>query len=225
VQFSDRVRTHAALGDPHRLVVVDALRHTDLTSSELAGVTGLESNALAHHLDVLESAGLISRRASEGDKRRRYIRLEPERLDALAAATATTLIPSRVLFVCTHNSARSQFAAAWWDASTGESAMSAGTTPAERVHPAAVRVAEEFGLDLTSATPHGYESVQENPDLVISVCDKAKESWPHADASRLHWSIPDPVAAGNDDAFRRAFGELCERIDRLTGRKAAPTTD
>jgi protein-tyrosine-phosphatase/DNA-binding transcriptional ArsR family regulator len=225
VQFNDRVRTHAALGDPHRLVVVDALRYTDLTFSELKDVTGLESNALAHHLDVLESTRLISRRASEGDRRQRYVRLEPERLDALATATATTLIPSHVLFVCTHNSARSQFAAARWDAATGQPAMSAGTTPAERVHPTAVRVAGEFGLDLTSAEPRGYDSVRESPDLVISVCDRAKESWPRADASRLHWSIPDPVAAGNDDAFRRAFSELCERIDRLTGRTSNSTID
>ena len=71
-------------------------------------------------------------------------------------------------------------------------ADSAGTLPAECVHPKAVRIAGELGLDLASASPKGYNSVVVEPDLVVSVCDRAREAGVPFDAASLHWSIPDP---------------------------------
>ncbi len=65
-----RARVHAALGDVHRLQVVDLLATTDLSSSELGAALGIPSNLLAHHLRTLEDAGLLTRRRSEGDGRR-----------------------------------------------------------------------------------------------------------------------------------------------------------
>jgi len=105
-----RVRIHAALADPGRLAIVDRLAVSDASPGELARSLGLSTNLLAHHLGVLEDAGLIVKARSEGDRRRVYVRLRP-------AAFTGLLVPRpvrapRVVFVCTHNSARSQLAAA-----------------------------------------------------------------------------------------------------------------
>lgn len=208
-----RAAIHAALGDPHRLRMVDALASTDLTFQELAAAVGLPGNAAAHHLAVLEAAGLIARHASEGDRRRRYIRLRTERLDALADTVSRR--PRSILFVCTHNSARSPFAAALWQHRTGAPAESAGSDPAGRVNPRAVAAARSFGVDLTGVTPRAYEAVATAPDLVISVCDRAREHGLPFSGPALHWSVPDPVRAEDPDAFRLAFSDLADRIDRF----------
>jgi protein-tyrosine-phosphatase/DNA-binding transcriptional ArsR family regulator len=213
MDLEDRARSHAALGDVHRLRIVDELHLGDRTFNELAAAVGQQGNAAAHHLGVLEEAGLIERRISDGDHRRRYIRLRRDRLDGLVAGR--TLDPRVVLFVCTHNSARSQFAAALWHRQTGREADSAGTEPADRIHPLAISVASDFDVDMSHARPKGYPAVERLPDLVVSVCDRAHEAgWPFA-APSLHWSVPDPGPLGNVMAFRSAFGELAERIGRL----------
>jgi protein-tyrosine-phosphatase len=207
-----RAKIHAALGDRYRLAMVDALRSSDRTFQELADAAGLPGNLAAHHLGVLDAAGLIERHVSEGDRRRRYISLQRDRLDGLLPVPP---VPAGlVLFVCTHNSARSAFAAALWQARTGRDADSAGTEPADRVHPDAVLVAAEYGLHLDIA-PKGYGSVSRPPDLVVSVCDRARESGLPFAAPSLHWSVPDPVRAGTLSAFRSAFSTLAERVDRL----------
>ena len=213
--MDQRATVHAALGESARLRMVDALRISDRTFTELATVAGVPGNAAAHHLDVLESAGLIDRRVSEGDHRRRYVRLRRDPLEAVASPAGAR--PGLVLFVCTHNSARSQFAAALWQARTGGVAQSAGTTPADRIHPVAVRAAAEAGFDLSSATPKGYEAVVERPDLVVSVCDRAREAGIPFDAPKVHWSVPDPVPHGDIAAFRAALAEVHDRVDRLAG--------
>ncbi len=213
MQIEDRARVHAALGDASRLRMVDELATGDRTFQELAAAAGLPGNAAAHHLGVLEGAGLIRRRASDGDRRRRYITLRPDRLDG--PLEVPHLRPNAVLFVCTHNSARSQFAAALWRRRTDGTADSAGTHPSARVHPMAVRTAAEFELDLAGAQPKGYSSVGSAPDLVISVCDLAHEAGLPFSAPSLHWSVPDPVRVGTRSAFRTAFADIAARVDRL----------
>lgn len=213
MDIDERVRTHAALGDRHRLQVVDELLLGDRTFRELATAVALPTNAAAHHLAVLEAAGLIERRVSEGDHRRRYLTVRRDRLDGIA--TAPKITPGLVLFVCTHNSARSQFAAALWRDRTGRAADSAGSEPAERINPLAVRAAADFGLDISGATPKGYDAIAIQPDLVVSVCDRAHEAGPPFEARLLHWSVPDPVVVGTAAAFRSAFGTLADRVDRL----------
>ena len=92
-----------------RLAIADELTESDRSPVELRRRLGLESNLLAHHLDVLERVGLIERKPSSGDGRRRYVRLVRASLDGLAPGH-----PARTgsaLFVCTANSARSQLAA------------------------------------------------------------------------------------------------------------------
>ena len=213
MDIAERAQIHAALGDPARLRIVDELALSDRTFQELAAAAGLPGNAAAHHLDVLESAGLIKRHVSEGDRRHRYISLRDDHLAGLVAHAPVR--PRAVLFICTHNSARSQFAAALWRSRTGGVADSAGSRPADRVHPKAVRVAADLGLDLTTASPKGYGEVTLQPDLIVSVCDRAREAGVPFGGPSLHWSVPDPVAAGTLDSFRSAFADLERRVDRL----------
>ena len=218
MDVADRAVVLAALGDEARLRIVDALAASDRTFAEVSEAAGLPGNAAAHHLLVLERAGLIERRASDGDRRRRYIRLRYERLaDLLPAAPA---VPDRILFVCSHNSARSQFAAALWTARTGRPAESAGREPAAHVHPLAAEAARSFGLDIAAAVPKGYDAVALPPALVVSVCDQAREAGLPFEAPAIHWSVPDPVVAGDLGSFRSAFADIAERIDRLTARAA-----
>jgi ArsR family transcriptional regulator, arsenate/arsenite/antimonite-responsive transcriptional repressor / arsenate reductase (thioredoxin) len=214
MNLKQKAKVHAALGDPIRLGLVAELELGDRTFQELAAAASVPGNLVAHHLDVLQQAGLIERTVSEGDRRRRYISLNPAPLAELASVR--TLRARSVLFVCTHNSARSQYAAASWRRRTGQVADSAGTHPADRVHPRAVQVAMESGVDLADCQPKGYESLNSTFDLVVSVCDRAREFGPPLAGPNLHWSVPDPVQVGNLKAFRTAFADLDRRIDRLS---------
>src|ERR1700756_5642601 len=83
-----RAVIHAALADPARLQIADTLLAGDASPSELAAMLGMPSNLLAHHLHVLEQAGVITRRRSEGDRRRTYLQLIPGPLESLAAPPA-----------------------------------------------------------------------------------------------------------------------------------------
>jgi ArsR family transcriptional regulator, arsenate/arsenite/antimonite-responsive transcriptional repressor / arsenate reductase (thioredoxin) len=215
VQQIERVRVHAALGDEHRLAMVDALVAGDRTPGDLAQELGIASNLFAHHVGVLEEAGLIERRVSEGDHRRRYLVLRHDTLARVGIVFGG--VSGRVVFVCTHNSARSQYAAAAYNLITGERASSAGTHPAASVHPLAIQAAGERGVDLAGAEPSGYEGLDEPFDMVVSVCDRAAEDAVPAGRRHLHWSVPDPVAVGDLPAFRRAFDELDRRLAMLAG--------
>jgi protein-tyrosine-phosphatase len=196
------------------LAIVDELGMSDRSPLELGSMFGIESNLLAHHLDVLESVGMIRRSKSSGDGRRRYVHLIREALDGLSQGRQ--LAADRALFVCTRNSARSQLAAVLWQLLTGAAAESAGTHPADRVHPGAIAAAKRAGLDLSGATPRTIRGVGDLPSLVITVCDQAHEEITPNDAW-LHWSVPDPVVVGNRAAFDAALTELRERIATLVG--------
>ena len=214
---ASRADRHAALGDPVRLVIVEELFTSDRRPSELQSLVELPSNLLAHHLDVLERVGLISRTRSSADGRRRYVHLHRRALDDLTPGAQ--LHPEPALFVCTQNSVRSQVAAALWHQLTGAPATSAGTHPAERVHPGAVAAARRAGLDLRAARPRGLDEVDERPRLVVTVCDRAHEEGT-AEPGWLHWSVPDPVPIGTAAAFDATVVELRERISSLVAKAA-----
>ncbi|MET7402252.1 helix-turn-helix domain-containing protein [Dactylosporangium sp. NPDC005572] len=211
-----RARVHAALGDPARLAIVDTLTLGDASPGEIGHDLGLPTNLVAHHVKVLQDAGLVTRTRSEGDRRRTYLRLVPEVLASLAPPPLDRA--DRVVFVCTHNSARSQLAAALWRDRTGGAVASAGTHPAARVHPRAVNVAHRHGLTLEPAGTAHVTDVVHDGDLVIAVCDNAHEDLAGPGAPvrpRLHWSVPDPARVDTDAAFEAAYAELAGRVDRL----------
>ncbi|MGB2569950.1 helix-turn-helix domain-containing protein [Micromonospora citrea] len=213
ISLVGRARIHAALGDASRLAIVDALTVGDASPGEIAQTLDLPTNLVAHHVKVLTAAGLVVKARSEGDRRRTYLRLRPEVMAALAAPPLPGV--DRVVFVCTHNSARSQLAAALWRRRTHGAAASAGTRPASRVHPRAVAVAHRHRLDLDpTGTAHVGDVIRGN-DLVIAVCDNAHEELTAPMRPRLHWSVPDPVRADTDEAFEAAYADLADRVDRL----------
>jgi protein-tyrosine-phosphatase/DNA-binding HxlR family transcriptional regulator len=207
-----RAAVHAALADPARLAVVDLLCVGDASPSELQAALDLPSNLLAHHLRVLEQAGVVERSRSEGDRRRTYLTLVAGSVDRLQQVRPRTA--PRVLFVCTRNSARSQLAVALWRRRSTVPVASAGTEPADRVHPAAIAAARRHGLSLRRSRPAHVDDVAQTGDLVVAVCDNAHEGLPHG-APRLHWSVADPVRAGTDAAFDRAVNDLADRIDAI----------
>jgi protein-tyrosine-phosphatase len=206
-----RARVHAALGDPARLAIVDALTLGDASPGEIGVALDMPTNLVAHHVKVLQEAGLLVRTRSEGDRRRTYLRLVPGILPGLTAPRLDTA--ERVVFVCTHNSARSQLAAALWRDRIGGDVTSAGTAPAQRVHPRAVRVAHQHGLTIDATGTNHVNDVVHDGDLIIAVCDNAHESGPIR--PRLHWSVPDPSRADTDEAFEAAYTDLADRIDRI----------
>lgn len=208
-----RARIHAALGDPARLAIVDTLVAGDAAPGELAAVLDLPSNLIAHHLKVLEESGLVARSRSEGDRRRTYVRLVTEVLES--AVTPSLTAAPRLVFVCTHNSARSQLAASIWSRRSRIPAASAGTEPAARPHPRAVRVARKHGLDPAGWRTAHVSDVVERDDLVIAVCDIAYEHLPAESRPRLHWAISDPAAVDTDAAFQSAYAEIADRVERL----------
>jgi protein-tyrosine-phosphatase len=208
-----RARVHAALGDPARLAIVDALTLGDASPGEIGADLDMPTNLVAHHLKVLQEAGLVVRSRSEGDRRRTYLRLDPA---VLASLTPPPLqAGERVVFVCTHNSARSQLAAALWRDRVGGAVASAGTHPAARVHPRAVKVAHRHGLALDPADTAHVTDVVHDGDLVIAVCDNAHEDLAGPARPQLHWSIPDPVRVDTDEAFEATYTDLENRITRI----------
>ncbi len=217
-RLEHRAAVHGALADVTRLRIVDLLAASDLSASELGRTLALPSNLLAHHLKVLESAGLLARRRSEGDGRRSYLSLTSRDAWLVNAAdpAAAPVAASRVVFVCTANTARSHLAAALWRTASTVEATSAGTHPGERVNPSAVAVARRHDLDLPDVPPQRLEDTVADSDLVITVCDRAHEELEHP--AWAHWSIPDPVAAGTAAAFEAAHDLLAERVGAAASR-------
>lgn len=211
-----RAARHAALGDPSRLRIVDLLTLGDLSPSEIRIALGLPSNLVTHHLNVLESVGMVARSRSEADKRRSYVHLTDTALADLTPGK--TVQAGRVVFVCTANSARSQLAAALWATRSSIPAASGGTHPAAHVAPGAVATAERHALPLSADTPRTLDDVRTDEDFIITVCDNAHEEL--GVTGNLHWSIPDPVRVGSDEAFDAAYDELERRITELAPRLA-----
>jgi arsenate reductase len=130
--------------------------------------------------------------------------------------------PTRVLFVCTHNSARSIMAEALLRQRGGDrfEVHSAGTEVAE-VRPLTQRVLSEAGLPTEGLRSKSLdEFIGQRFDYVITVCDSARQTCPTfpGEGQRLHWSYDDPSAASGSeaerlDAFRRVFAAISARID------------
>ena len=130
----------------------------------------------------------------------------------------------RVLVLCTGNSARSQIAEALLATrGTGRiEATSAGSRPAARVNPYAVEVLRAHGIEWTGRSPKSIDDVAgERFDLVITVCDNARDACPvfPGAAAQVHWGLPDPAEVTEPEAARRDFADtydaLAARVDAL----------
>ena len=119
--------------------------------------------------------------------------------------------PLSVLFLCTHNSSRSQMAEGLLRARGGTrfAVSSAGTHP-RRVHPLAIRAMREIGIDMSEAAGYHAKGLDEfagqSIDLVVTVCDEAAEECPYFPGAhrQVHWGFPDPSAASGTDGERLA---------------------
>lgn len=219
----DRARILSALGDPIRLGVVDLLGAQDLSPDALGAALRVPGNLLAHHLKVLQGAGIVTRAHSQSDRRRTYLHLVPDALKGLLPGQPL-LDASRLVFVCTHNSARSVLAEALWHTVSTVPSSSAGTHPADRVHPRARTAARRAGLQLVRTTPQPIADVLRPDDVVISVCDAVNEHLDAVGNLRLHWSVPDPASIDTDAAFDTALAEIGDRVTQLA-RRMNPTRD
>src|SRR6266536_517260 len=208
-----RAAVHAALADPARLAITDMLIAGDASPSELAAMLAMPSNLLAHHLHVLEQAGIITRRRSDGDRRRTYLRLVPGALDPLVAPPARAA--RRVLFVCTANSARSHLAAALWRRASSVPAVSAGTHPGPAIDPGAIAAARRHRLPLPRLRPRHISGVQDEGDLVVTVCDMARE-----ELGRQAARLPIAIAYAGGCGLVRALGFY--HVTQAVAVRAAP---
>jgi arsenate reductase (thioredoxin) len=125
----------------------------------------------------------------------------------------------KILFICTHNSARSQMAEGYMTAKYGDRyEVFSGGTEATRVHPVAVEVMKEIGIDIS-----GYRSklIDEHYgkgiEMVITVCDSAQKACPFFPGAKeeIHQSFPDPSAfTGSDEEVRAGFRQVRDEIIR-----------
>jgi protein-tyrosine-phosphatase len=231
-------------GDPLRWRLLTELARSDRHVQELTGVLDRPQNLVSYHLGKLRSAGLVSARRSSADARDVYYTVDLGRFGELLAQAGRAVhpglrlalvlplvpaapagsAPARLLFLCTGNSARSQIAEALAVARSGGrvEAHSAGNHP-KPVHPNAVRVMRERGIEVGSRQPkHLSTFAAHRFDHVITLCDKLREVCPDfpGHPGFIHWSIPDPAASGGDDeatlpAFRNTAAEVDRRMTYL----------
>lgn len=218
-----------------------ALAQSDRRVRELMETIDQPQNLVSYHLGKLRQAGLVTMRRSNADGRDVYYHLDLGKTAGFLASTAEALHPAlvprehktsnrkaKVAFLCTGNSARSPMAAALLVHRTQgrASATSAGIAP-KPLHPFAKRALDDYGIDLGSHKPRHVDTIKgKHFDLVISLCDRAREVCPEFDRrpGLVHWSIPDPVE-GDYETFRKIAAELDSRVqflipllDRLTAK-------
>lgn len=232
-------------GHPLRWRLLSELARSDRRVGELCELAGRRQSLVSYHLRQLRDGGLVSMRRSAADGRDTYYVLDLARCGELLSSAGVSLHPglaatptagrpparrdrrpasARVLFLCTGNSARSQIAEVLCERLSGGavSAASAGSHP-KPLHPNAVRVMGERGIDLSGRrSKHLGEFAGERFDYVISLCDRVREVCPEfpGGPELIHWSIPDPAREpGSDEAtlpaFERTAAELSTRIDFL----------
>lgn len=234
------------LADEQRWLLLQELARSDRKVSELTRLVGRPQNLVSYHLATLRDAGIVSARRSSADRRDTYYRINLRHIADLLCGVGSALrarlrldmlipqTPSRrplrrrpgVLFLCTGNSARSQMAEALLEYHSDGAirAASAGSHP-KPLHPNAVRVMGERGIDISTRTSKHLDRFRERGfDRVITLCDRVREICPQfpGAAEIAHWSMPDPASEGATDetsypAFERTAEELESRIPFLIG--------
>lgn len=227
-----------------RWQILLALSRSDHRVEELVKQIKQPHNLLSYHLKRLRLQKLVTERRSSADARDIYYTLNLDQFRQLYAEAGASVHPAlsepieessaqpqaivvepvRVLFLCTHNSARSQMAEGLLRALGGKrvEVFSAGSEPTS-IHPLAIKAMSTRGVDLrTHRSKHLKEFLGEDFDYVITVCDRVRESCPvfPGDPEQIHWSFPDPAAVeGKLETQERAFEdtarELTNRIQYL----------
>ena len=223
-------------GHPLRWRLLTELARSDRQVRELTGLLGQPQNLVSYHLGRLRAGGLVSARRSSADRRDAYYRVDLTRCGELLAETGQALHPglglvpapaarirarTRVLFLCTGNSARSQMAEALLGQLGGDAieAASAGSRP-KPLHPDAVRAMRQHGINISGhRSKHLDTFAGQRFGYVISLCDRVREVCPEfpGHPQVIHWSIADPSEDGYP-AFRRVAAELRTRIGFLLAR-------
>jgi ArsR family transcriptional regulator, arsenate/arsenite/antimonite-responsive transcriptional repressor / arsenate reductase (thioredoxin) len=234
------------LAHEQRWNLVRALSGGDLRVQELMERVGEPANLVSYHLRRLREHAVVRERRSSSDRRDVYYSLDLDRVAYLYRAAGESLhpalsqgtgdqppaamaaaapapaagapaVPPRVLFVCTHNSARSQMAEALLrhQGAGLVEAASAGSDPTE-LHPLAVWAMARQGLDVRAQRAKPLAAVADLPwDRLVTCCDVARETCAAlpAGAEARHWSLPDPAAVeGSDEARRRAFEDVAREL-------------
>jgi ArsR family transcriptional regulator, arsenate/arsenite/antimonite-responsive transcriptional repressor / arsenate reductase (thioredoxin) len=227
-------------GHPLRWRLLSALARSDRRVGELCELAGQRQSLVSYHLRQLRDGGVVSARRSLADGRDTYYVLELARCGELLASAGASLHPGlasavgshrsrggglprvRVLFLCTGNSARSQMAEVLAEqlSDGAVSAASAGSHP-KPLHPHAVRVMRERGIDISGRrSKHLDEFAGQHFDYVISLCDRVREVCPEfPDRPELiHWSIPDPAReSGSDEETLLAFERTAAEVETRVG--------
>jgi arsenate reductase len=134
------------------------------------------------------------------------------------------VIVARVLFVCVHNAGRSQISQALFNRAAGgaHEARSAGSEPADRVHPEVIAVMDELGIDLRGETPKPLtRELAQWADVVVTM--GCGDACPYIPGKRyLDWELQDPKGQ-SIDAVRTTRNEIGRRVDRLLAQLGTPT--
>jgi len=220
------------LANDVRWGLLKALTRSDQQVNELVTLLQQPMNLVSYHLKKMRDDALVTTRRSEADGRDVYYSLDLERLRALYLEAGAALHPSiglalpsvdlsrlsphRVLFVCTHNSARSQMAEGLLRHLGQDkiSVSSAGSQPT-RIHPDAIHTMDQLGIDIREQQPRPLADFAEHPfDTVITVCDRAREICPTfpGHGTQLHWGFRDPVVIQEEQERRLAFQYIAGRL-------------
>jgi ArsR family transcriptional regulator, arsenate/arsenite/antimonite-responsive transcriptional repressor / arsenate reductase (thioredoxin) len=218
-----------ALAHEIRWQVVQTLAVGDRRVHELVDITERPLNVVSSHLKKLRDANVVTVRRSEADGRdlyyalnlsevqQRFLNIGRVLLPATADAPAT-VGPMRVLFVCTHNSARSQMAEGLMRRAAGSwvDVFSAGSDPTD-IHPDGVKVLQARGVDISGQQSQPLAAFSgQSFDYVITVCDRAREMCPMfpGKSQQIHWGYPDPVTITNDAERLAAFDTLAAGLEK-----------
>lgn len=217
-----------------RWQLVTTLAHSDYRVQELVDALQQPQNLVSYHLKKLRDLRLVAERRSTADARDIYYGLDLAQLQTFYDLVGEAIHPvlahgellsgepdnnakslTRVLFLCTENSARSQIAEGILrHLSRHIEVYSAGTTPSG-VHPNAIRVLAEMGIDISDQKAKHVNAFEgQTFDYVITVCDSARENCPVflGDSRLIHWSLPDPVAIADEKARYQAFEQTAQQL-------------
>lgn len=224
-----------------RWQIINILKFSDSRVQELVDRLDQPKNLLSYHLKQLRSESLVTYRRSDADRRDYYYTLNIPHLQKLYQEVGKTLNlvdslpdehyilapdqwvpPARVLFLCTHNAARSQMAEAFlrYYAGNNVEVYSAGSQPSH-VHPRTIEVMQTHGININhQESIHFDDLVTQEFDEVITVCDHVREVCPSFDSAptQLHWSIPDPMQVDThqlDEMFRQTAKVISQRVRYL----------